>query len=121
MEPGDLHREVEGAFNAGDVAGLMALYEPDAVMVGPDGSPIEGQEAIGALWSSMMVPGGHLSLRTVYAVEWGDTALLRNNWTFTAEGVELGSSTAEVARRQPDGNWRYVIDNPFGAAVTPEP
>jgi hypothetical protein len=25
--------------------------------------------------------------------------------------AELGATTAEVARRQPDGTWLYVIDN----------
>ncbi len=30
--------------------------------------------------------------------------------------VELHGSTAEVARRQPDGTWKYVFDHPFGAA-----
>jgi hypothetical protein len=26
----------------------------------------------------------------------------------------LGATTAEVARRQPDGTWQYVIDNAWG-------
>jgi hypothetical protein len=26
-------------------------------------------------------------------------------------------TTAEVVRRQADGTWRYLIDNPFGGAV----
>ena len=28
--------------------------------------------------------------------------------------AELGATTAEVARRQPDGSWLYVIDNAWG-------
>ena len=28
--------------------------------------------------------------------------------------AELGATTAEVARRQPDGTWLYVIDNAWG-------
>ena len=25
--------------------------------------------------------------------------------------------TAEIVRRQPDGTWKYAIDNPWGGAV----
>ncbi|MBV9547223.1 MAG: hypothetical protein JOY61_22870 [Chloroflexi bacterium] len=28
-------------------------------------------------------------------------------------GVDLGGNTTEVIRRQADGTWRYVIDDPF--------
>jgi hypothetical protein len=30
----------------------------------------------------------------------------------TIEGVPASATTAEVARKQSDGSWRYVIDNP---------
>ena len=30
------------------------------------------------------------------------------------------ATTAEVARRQPDGTWRYLIDNPDGAVLAGE-
>ena len=58
---------------------------------------------------------------TRYAVESGDIALLSNEWTLELEGNPVASAvTAEVARRQDDGTWRYVIDNPF-AAGAPSP
>jgi len=54
---------------------------------------------------------------TRYAVEVEDTALLSNTWIFEGPGMTFSASTAEVARRQPDGSWRYVIDNPFGGVA----
>jgi ketosteroid isomerase-like protein len=47
MEPQDLHRAVEAAFNDGDVDALVALYEPDARMLRDDGTAAEGIEATG--------------------------------------------------------------------------
>ncbi|MCU1352790.1 MAG: hypothetical protein JWM05_1999, partial [Acidimicrobiales bacterium] len=47
QEPGAIHREVEEAFNAADVERLVALYEPDAQMVTPEGT-IGGIDAIRA-------------------------------------------------------------------------
>ncbi len=48
-----------------------------------------------------------------------DTALLVADWRFhgtAADGSDVATSgtSIEVARRQPDGNWRYLIDLPYG-------
>jgi uncharacterized protein (TIGR02246 family) len=116
-EPAAIHAAVEAAFNAGDVDALVALYEPDARMVGPDGSVAAGADAIREVWSGFVALGGRMSLTTRYAVEAGDVALLRNDWTFTADGFDMASQTAEIVRRQADGTWRYVVDHPFGAGA----
>ncbi len=51
-----------------------------------------------------------------------DVALLVARWTLkgtdqtTGQAVELTGQTSDVVRRQPDGSWLLVIDNPYGAA-----
>jgi ketosteroid isomerase-like protein len=123
MQPVELHARVEAAFNAGDVAVLTALYEPDAVLVGDDGSVATGIAAIAEVWSGLIGLGGSIAMTTRHAVEVGDVALLSNVWQFALEGAVVASAiTSEVARRQPDGSWRYVIDHPYAApAPLPEP
>lgn len=115
MKPGDLHPAVERAFNAGDVDGLIELYEDDARMVRDDGSVARGTDEIRDIWSGFVAFGGRITMATRYAVEMGDTALLSNVWTFEGSDLTFSSVSAEVARRQQDGSWRYIIDNPFGA------
>jgi ketosteroid isomerase-like protein len=44
---------------------------------------------------------------------------LRGVWSFNGTGpdgepVQLAANNADVLRRQPDGSWRFVIDNPWG-------
>ena len=73
----------------------------------------EGLDAIREIWAGFVGLGGHIAMTTRSAVEVGDVALLSNAWTWTADGMDGGAVTAEVARRQADGTWRYVIDNPF--------
>jgi uncharacterized protein (TIGR02246 family) len=116
MEPRDLHRQVQDAFNARDADALVALYEPDAVMATPEGEFVRGVDAIRQQWEGFIALGGTITMITRHAAEVGDIALLRNDWHFVAEGMEFSSRTAEVARRQPDGTWRYVIDHPYGGA-----
>jgi ketosteroid isomerase-like protein len=119
MDARDIHRLVEGAFNAGNTDALVALYEEDAAMATPDGTFVNGLDAIREQWSGFVALGGNIQMTTRYAIVVGDTALLSNEWHFTGAGMELSSRTAEVARSQPDGTWKYVIDNPYAAADLP--
>jgi ketosteroid isomerase-like protein len=116
MTPGDLHRAVQVAFNDNDVDALVALYEPDAWLFGPSG-PVQGTDGIRAAWAEMTGPGRSVDMVTQYVIEQGDIALLSNRWTIVIDGADISATTAEVARRQPDGSWKYVIDNPDAAGV----
>jgi len=121
-DPIEVHERLVQAFNAGDLDGLMALYEPDAVSVSEDGqSKYAGLEAIREEFRAILTWKARMELQTVYVIENGDLALLRSRWRLVGTGpdgkpLERTSSSVEVARRQPDGTWRYIIDHPFGAA-----
>jgi len=64
--------------------------------------------------------GGRISLDTKLVLRVGDLAYLANRWSLIGgtmpdgSPAELGATTAEVARRQADGTWLYVIDNAWG-------
>jgi ketosteroid isomerase-like protein len=48
----------------------------------------------------------------------GDLALTQSKWRLDiAGGDPVEGTTAEVVRRQADGSWKYILDNPFGGAV----
>ncbi|HEY8474502.1 MAG TPA: nuclear transport factor 2 family protein [Natronosporangium sp.] len=103
-EPNDLGRFFIERANAGDLEGLLALYTPDAVLEFPPGTVSVGTEQIRTVFEQMLAsrpqfqPG-----QQAPALICGDTAL-------TSTRVAGGAVTAEVARRQPDGSWRWVID-----------
>ena len=40
--PEQIHRLFENRFNAGDIDGLMELYEPDAALIAQPGSLAQG-------------------------------------------------------------------------------
>jgi ketosteroid isomerase-like protein len=88
-------------------------------MVVPDGSTVTGTEAIREQWAALLEMKGQMTVRSRYAMEAGDLAVLSNEWTLTAGDQSLSAVTAEVARRQPDGGWLYAIDHPF-ASMEPE-
>ena len=117
--PEQLHRRFEEAFNAGDLDALLALYEPDAVLIPEPGVVAHGLDQIGPALQGFLDIGGTMKLDTKEVVTVGDLAYLMNRWSLTATNedgspLDMGAVTAEVARRQADGSWLYVIDNAVG-------
>jgi uncharacterized protein (TIGR02246 family) len=117
--PEQLHRQFEEAFNAGDLDGLLALYEPDAALIPEPGVVVHGRDEIGSALQGYLDVGGTIKLDTKTSVVVDDLAYLINRWLLTGTDpdgtpLEMGSLTAEIARRQEDGSWRFVIDNAWG-------
>jgi|SRR5581483_6515140 len=119
QNPEDLHPLFAQAFNAGDPDALMALYEPGATLVPSPGRPVTGAGLIRSALSGLLGLRGTISLETRGVLQAGDVALLHAQWTLTGTApdgsvLEMAGRSNEVARRQSDGSWLYVIDDPFG-------
>lgn len=106
-KPEDLTRLFVECANAGDATGIAALYEEHAVMAYPPGGVTEGRAAICALWEKVLAGRPHFEqeqpLPTLIS---GDIAL-----TSTPPRDGAGAR-AQVARRQPDGSWLRLLDQP---------
>jgi enoyl-CoA hydratase len=109
--------------SAGDLEGLMSLYESGAAFVGPDGVHAAGTAAIRQRLEALLALSPHISPLSSETVLAGDVALISNRWriSFGADERQTGfeGTSTEVVRRQSDGSWRYVIDNPSPAASVP--
>ena len=118
-EPGAVHRLFAERFSAGDLDGLVALYEPDAVLVAQPGQVARGTEAIREALGGFLAHKGTFHLEPGGVFRAGDLALLVSSWTLKGTGpdgmpLDLAATTADVVRRQPDGTWLVAIDNPWG-------
>ncbi|HET6953712.1 MAG TPA: nuclear transport factor 2 family protein [Acidimicrobiales bacterium] len=103
-EPEHLERFFVERVNAGDVDGLMALFEPDAALACAPGRVATGSAAVRQVLEDFVTSGVTLNLgRQQPILRVGDLAL-------TSTRLDDGGVTAEIARRQPDGTWRWVID-----------
>jgi len=122
MKPGDLNDRFGAAYNARNLEALLALYERDALLdFGPHG-PVRGLPAIGAALEPFIALGGKIEYTRRFCMEVGDLALLSVEYRLKDGRAPDGSAVAstgvtlELARRQPDGSWKYVIDLPQGAS-----
>jgi ketosteroid isomerase-like protein len=111
----DIHPAVEASVNTGAIEALTALYAQEARMIALDGSVAEGLDAIRE--EAVLAFHGTMSVRTRYAIELGELALLSNAWTLRAGDQEMSAITSEVARRSPHGGWLYLIDHPFAVQL----
>jgi uncharacterized protein (TIGR02246 family) len=110
----ELHPTFEAGYNDHDLDRVLALYAPDATLARQDGSFLTGLDAIrDELNAFFSIPGGELSMSTRFVMEAGDLALMSSEWTLTVGDESATSVSSEVAQRQPDGGWLWILDHPF--------
>ena len=69
--------------------------------------------------SKLLALKPQFELKIQNALKCDDIAILYSRWTMTGtdpdgNGVSMTGLTSDVVRRQPDGSWLFVIDNPIG-------
>ncbi|MEI5521999.1 nuclear transport factor 2 family protein [Streptomyces brasiliscabiei] len=107
MRPEDLTRLFIERSNAGDAAGVAALYEEGAVLAYPPGEVTVGRDAIRALWEKVLAGGPRFEPEPPLP-------------TLVSDGIALTSTPpkdragarAQVVRRQSDGSWLRLLDQP---------
>ena len=105
----------EQHINAGNLDGLVALYEPDATFVPQEGEAVHGAAAIRAALAGFVAMKPKLEMGITRVIPIGkDLAMIYNDWTMTAGGQTGAGKAIELMRRQPDGTWRFALDAPFG-------
>jgi uncharacterized protein (TIGR02246 family) len=117
--PEVLHELWVAGVNRGDLDGLAGLYEDEAAFVASPGQIISGRDAIRNATASLLSLNPSAQLEPLVVVRTGSLAVLISRWNLTGTGadgkpIEMGGQTADVVRRQDDGRWPFVIDNPWG-------
>lgn len=118
--PEEVHKLFAEHFSAGDAEAILSLYETDATFMPQPGLTVSGKEAIREALGAFLALNGELKMQPAKVIQGDDIALLYSKWTLKGKGpdgnaIELAGQTSDVARRQQDGTWLMVIDNPYGA------
>lgn len=116
--PEDVDRLFGEHLNAGDIDALVDLYEAGASLVQQDGEAATGHAAIRASLEPLFAARPAIRMNVVRVVRGGDVAMLYNDFALSASGpngekIEMQGKAIEVVRRQPDGTWKFVIDDPY--------
>lgn len=107
MKPEDLTRLFVQRANVGDAEGVASLYEENAVLAYPPGGQTVGRTAIRTLWEKVLANRPH------FEPEEPLPTLVSDDLALTSTPPKDGTGArAQVVRRQPDGSWLRVLDQP---------
>jgi len=103
---------------AGNVDAVVALYEPKACLVLESGMVARGTKAIRRAISMFAAMKPRFKMNVARVVKAGDDlAVLYNDWQLKgtrSDGTPFSArgGATEIVRRQRDGTWRFVVDDP---------
>jgi uncharacterized protein (TIGR02246 family) len=115
--PEDVNRLFEARVNAGDIDGVVALYEPDATLVTAEG-PLVGHAAIRDFLQGLAAAQAEMDMGTYRVVPAGnDLAVIHHEWranlaTDDGQRMVLTGKATEVVPREPAGSWLFAFDDP---------
>lgn len=116
-DPAEMNQRYLDAYEARDIDAIMAVYAPGASAVWEPGKTVSGAEHRAAVVEFLKrEPKLSAKVRESYVV--GDTAALVVDWSIEVPGAPemTGTGTGlDVLKKNADGNWRYIITNPFGS------
>jgi uncharacterized protein (TIGR02246 family) len=117
--PEECDHQLGDLLAAGALERIVALYEPDATFVTEARETLTGAAAIRAAFAPLAAVKPILRPNLVRVTHVGaDLAVIYNDWgatVTTPDGatVEMSGKAVEVMRRQPDGSWRFIYDDPY--------
>jgi ketosteroid isomerase-like protein len=101
------------AYSSGQLDAVLAMYTQDAVLVDAHGIEHRGKTSIAKVLRSGLDAGAVMSSKPKQCVEYGDIAVLRNDFDVKIAGqVAFKSTSFEVLLF--DGQaWKLAIDLPY--------
>jgi uncharacterized protein (TIGR02246 family) len=110
------------AVAARDMDAILATYEANATMLAQPGMPATGTAALRASFNYFLALNPKITVLNSQVVQSGDIAMHSYTWKMSgkspdASPVEQSGLSINVLRKQSDGRWLIVIDNPFGENV----
>lgn len=118
--PEEIHQRFAEAVNTSSLEALVDLYEPNATVVERTGERTEGIDRIRQHLEQLLAMRPRMTIEASSVHRKDDLALLSSHWRATATApdgsqVRMEFHGSELARQQPDGSWRIILDNPWGA------
>ena len=115
MTPETVHERFAQYLKDQDLDGLGSLFDEDAMFVPGSGQqPVYGREGIKEALKPYLAAPGAFEMGAASVHQNGDLAMVQPSWRITSEDGIVEGKAVEVMRRTSEGDWVYIIDNPYG-------
>ncbi|MEX2261666.1 MAG: nuclear transport factor 2 family protein [Bryobacteraceae bacterium] len=96
----------------GDLESLLTIYDDEAVFLNQSGEVKKGKHGLREELAPLAAAKTIFDFSIQQVIQSGDIALMHTDWQVSSP-QQMFVHAIEVARRQPDGTWRWLIGDPF--------
>ena len=110
--PEEICRLFQQYMAEGDIDSVLSVYDPEAVILSQSREVKKGGDALRQELAPFAAAKAVFDFNIKQVVQSGNIALMHTDWKVCSP-QQMSVYAIEVARRQPDGTWRWLIGDPF--------
>jgi ketosteroid isomerase-like protein len=110
--PEEICRLFQHYMAEGDIDSVLSVYDPEAVFLNQSGEVKKGEAGLRQELADFAASKAVFNFDIKQVIQSGDIALMHTEWKVSSP-QQMSVYAIEVARRQPDGTWRWLIGDPF--------
>lgn len=112
--PEEIFRIFQQYMAEGNIDSILgSVHDPEIVFLNQSGEVKKGKEEMREELTPFAVQKAKFDFNIKQVIESGDIALIHTEWKVSSPQQVMSGYGIEVARRQPDGSWRWLIGDPF--------
>ena len=113
-------RYFQNCVRNGDVDGALDCFDDEAIYVTGIGTFVSGKENIRKALEQVCGLKPDLQAQRSAGFTIDNITAWVDEWTMKAtlpDGtkLEMRGTSSDILKKQPNGNWAYLVDNPYGA------
>ncbi|MGN6254733.1 MAG: YybH family protein [Solirubrobacterales bacterium] len=107
------HSSLSRLLSAGDLRGVGACLARDACLLTPDGTAVHGRESVRRVLAQLIATGVRIEVEHSRVLAAGDTALVRERWSVSSNGVAGTRVTGHLhpilSLQRIEGAWKVAV------------
>ena len=110
--PEEICRLFQHYMAEGDIDSVLSVYDPEAVFLNQSGEVKKGEAGLRQELAPFAARKAVFNFDIKQVIQSGDIALMHTEWKVSSP-QQMSVYAIEVARRQMDGTWCWLIGDPF--------